>query len=245
MPWVNDSPPAQNTAHLSQGEWLTHAIGQRIVRDLNDGLATEPLTEKELQTAFGVSRTIIREAVKSLGAKGLIESRQRVGIIVRPHSEWNLFDPDVLGWCLSSQPGRLVVEHLIEVRRLIEPGATEIAARRRTSQDLDVIEEASARMRTSVHRLADFNDADLVFHNAIFASTHNDYFISLGRAISGALLRTFKISAVSSERALQAAIKHERVADAIRRRDAGGARDAMLLIIDQAAADLIAGLSST
>jgi len=233
----------QSTTPLSQGAWLTQAVGQQIVRGSNCNLPIEPFTEKDLQNAFNVSRTIIREAVKSLHAKGLIESRQNVGIIVRPRSEWNLLDPDVLDWSLSSLPNQGVVEHIIEVRRLIEPGVAEIAARRRSPQALIRIEEAAARMRKSVQRLADFNDADMAFHSAIFAATQNDYCICLGRAISGALFRAFQISAVNSDRALQAALKHERVADAIRQRDAGRARDAMLLIIDQAGADLSASLS--
>src|SRR3546814_12326476 len=83
---------------------------------------------------------------------------------------------------------------LIEVRRLIEPTAAEFAAQRRTDEDLRAIETAVTGMRNHIADLAGFNDADLAFHNALFAATNNDFLICLGRSISGALLGAFEIS---------------------------------------------------
>jgi GntR family galactonate operon transcriptional repressor len=225
------------------GDVLVDRIGQRVVRAVLAG-DTDPFTEKSLEIEFEVSRTAVREAIKILSAKGLVETRQKIGVRSRRSSEWNLFDRDVLRWVLADGRDPAAVAQLIEVRRLIEPQAACFAAERRSDEEALAIEAAARRMHEKANDLAKFNDADMAFHIALFAATQNDYLICLGRSISGALLGAFEISASSSERAIASAEKHLRVAAAVLARDGAAASAAMMAIIDQSASDLAMGLAS-
>jgi len=225
------------------GDALVDRIGQRVVRAAQRG-ETAAFTEKSLELEFEVSRTAIREAIKILSAKGLVETRQKIGVRTRAAADWNLFDQDVLRWVLADGRDPDAVTQLIEVRRLIEPQAARFAAERRSDAAAVGIEAAARKMREMADDLAKFNDADLQFHLALFAATQNDYLICLGRSISGALLGAFEISASSSERAIASAAKHVRVAEAVRSRDGAAASAAMMAIIDQSASDLSMGLTS-
>ena len=86
--------------------------------------------EDDLASRFGVSRSSVREAVKTLSAKGLIESRQRVGARVRARADWHMLDPDLLAWHPDIRRDRPLVASLLEARRIIEPAAAELAAER-------------------------------------------------------------------------------------------------------------------
>src|SRR3546814_16099800 len=101
--------------------------------------------EKDLQDAFGVSRPAIREAVKGLTAKGLLESRQGIGIRIRQLSDWNLFDRDVLGWVLDQSADPRLIGCLIEVRRLLEPTAAEFPSQRPPDADPPATAETAKR----------------------------------------------------------------------------------------------------
>src|SRR5689334_19208843 len=89
-----------------------------------------------------VSRNAYREAVRILAAKGLVESRQKAGTLVTERSRWNMLDPDVLDWTLSSHPAPSFRDALFELRSIVEPAAASLAAQRRTDQDLAAMEEA-------------------------------------------------------------------------------------------------------
>lgn len=233
-------PPKAFGRRSALADTLVDRIGQRVVR----AGASDPFTEKSLEIEFQVSRTAIREAIKTLSAKGLVETRQRIGVRACPVSDWNLFDPDVLRWVLADGANPATVGQLVEVRRLIEPQAARFAAQRRSDAAAAEIDSAARRMLAMADDLAKFNDADIAFHVALFAATTNAYLICLGRAISGALLGAFEISANSSDRAVASAEKHIRVAQAVRAGDAEAAYAAMMAIIDQSASDLSMGLAS-
>src|SRR5258707_6472034 len=124
---------------------LVHAIGQKILSgQLRPG---EPLPrESELIAQFQVSRTAIREATRVLAAKGLIESRQKAGTKVRPRTQWNLLDPDILAWQSTDGLTRQVVDDLVELRQVIEPTAARLAASRATPAEIADIATAYERM---------------------------------------------------------------------------------------------------
>src|SRR5207247_9937865 len=106
---------------------VVHDIGLRIVRGELE--ADDPLpTEDELSGELSVSRTVLREAIKVLAAKRLVESRPKTGTRVQQRSEWNLLDPDVLAWQLAAGPGRRFLEDTLEARRLIGPAAAPVDA---------------------------------------------------------------------------------------------------------------------
>ena len=93
---------------------VTQSIGRAIVQG-TFAKANTMITEAELSDRFKISRTVIREAVKMLAAKGLLTSRQRRGIRVEPSSQWNMFDEDVLHWTLSGAPSPAFVAGICSV----------------------------------------------------------------------------------------------------------------------------------
>jgi DNA-binding FadR family transcriptional regulator len=195
--------------------------------------------EDELCTIFGVSRTSLREAVKVLSAKGLIEARRRVGVKVRPREDWSLLDPAVLSWHPSIQHDEELMAGLIEARRIFEPAAAELAARRASAADLVAIEAAFAAMTAAVpDHFEAYCKADLAFHRAIIAASHNVVLRGLAGLMEAALTASFSVTNMFMERQARALSVHGRVLEAIRLRDTAGARAAMGRLLDLAAEDL-------
>lgn len=196
-------------------------------------------SEEKLCKEFKASRTALRESLRVLAAKGLVEPRQRVGTIVRSDEEWNRLDPDVLTWMRQVDPDPKFIRGLIEVRAVIEPVAAELAARRATGRDLAAIESAYDRMcKSHPHDLEACTAADLDFHLGILAATKNPVFAHLGSVIGAALSSSFRLTTSltrSYERTLAA---HGDVLEAIRLRKPKAAREAMLGLIDVASNDL-------
>src|SRR6476620_11614265 len=124
---------------------VVHQVGVSIVRgELEPG---ELMPDDAIVAEPSVSRTVVREAIKVLAAKGLVESRPKTGTRVRPRSDWNLIDPDVLAWQLKAGPTREFLEDALELRRMIEPGAARLAAARATDEEIEALEQALAAMR--------------------------------------------------------------------------------------------------
>lgn len=203
--------------------------------------------EAELCELYRVSRTALREAVRFLAAKGLIEARPRLGMVVRSRESWNLLDPELLAWQRdwgTFDPA--LVRSLLEARRVIEPAAAALAAERATSADLARIEAALLGMIR--HLPGDLDaccKADVTFHQEILAASHNVVFRQLAGTIGAALEATFRISTELSrsyERTIEA---HRDVLEAIRLRDRDTAEARMRVLIDVAQADLAPALPDT
>lgn len=112
-----------------------------------------------------------------LCAKGLLEARPRVGVRVREREHWRLVDPIVLGWHPDLTADRELILGLIETRRIIEPAAAELAARRGTARDFDAIGAAYLGMERAIpHDLAACCESDLAFHRALIDASHNIVF---------------------------------------------------------------------
>ncbi len=153
-------------------------------------LPAEPLLCDEL----GVSRTVVREAVKSLAAKGLLVAGPKVGTRVLPAENWNWFDPDVVAWQTGAGLTRDFLRDLQELRRVIEPAAVRMAAERATAQDIAEIEAAYAGMKHAVEQGGDYVANDLRFHQGLLRAGGNRMMVQMSKAI-GALLRTsFEVS---------------------------------------------------
>jgi GntR family transcriptional regulator, galactonate operon transcriptional repressor len=198
---------------------IVHAIGRRILcGNLRPG-ALLP-AEHEL----GASRTVVREAVKVLAAKGLVESRPKTGTRVRTRDAWNLLDPDVLAW---QRDGAAPASHgaqlrsLTEVRRIIEPAAAELAAARADARDLAALEHALEEMEQTAlpGQEADFEafvQADMRFHLAILRACRNDLLEQMSRVVYSALLVSFRSTSALPGRAKASLPKHRAILDAIR-----------------------------
>ena len=202
-------------------------LGSRIVRgEIKPGGAF-PI-EAELGQEFGASRSVIREAVKSLAAKGLLESRTRTGIRVLPPERWNLFDLDVLEWRYTSMPPEHFFRELFEIRRMIEPEAAAFAAERATSAEIVAIESAYDAMETSKATTDDAIAADLLFHQSILAAGHNALLLQMGSLIGVGLLVSYRISKDPFTLFLG---KHKDVLVAIKERKPDVARKAMDVLL--------------
>ena len=198
--------------------------------------------EDALAASFGVSRTSVREAVKVLSAKGLLETRQRVGVKVRPRQDWRMLDPAVLSWHPDLQRDPELVSSLIEARRIIEPAAAELAARRGTAADLADIESAYLGMERAIpHDLEGCCEADLAFHRGVIAASHNIVLRSLVGTIETALKAAFMLTTSLMENQARTLSVHKAVLDCIRFRDTAGARSAMNRLLDVAAEDFDRG----
>jgi DNA-binding FadR family transcriptional regulator len=219
--------------HGTTVDLLGHAIisGRYAV---GSSLPPEPLLCEQL----GVSRTVVREAVKSLVAKGLIITGPKLGTRVLPEDQWNWFDPDVISW--QSQLGLTheFLKDLQDLRRVVEPAAVRMAAERATAQDIAEIEDAFAGMNKAVHEGGDYVTFDLRFHQGLLRASHNRMLIQMSKAL-GALLRTsFEISTSKQDGPKSSLSMHREVLDAVIAQQPDRAEKAILKLIDGARDDI-------
>jgi DNA-binding FadR family transcriptional regulator len=210
-------------------------IGERIVRgQYPPGSSLHPdLIEREL----GVSKTVVREALRVLAAKGLIDSRQKRGTFVRPRTEWNLLDSALLRWQGLGTPERTFLDNLAEVRGIVEPAGARLAALRRDDADLAALTDALQRMiaaDTDAHAMV---EADLAFHRALLAAAHNELLTRMEVVIEAGLqVRDHIVH--SGEHWSDSVPAHRAVLAAVHARDPDGAATAIEALLTQASADL-------
>jgi len=201
-------------------------LGREIARDLIAvGAALPP--EPELEARFGVGRGVIREAVKTLAAKGLVSVRPRHGTHVLPRNEWSLLDRDVLSWLVGKdEPDRDLLLAIQEVRSIIEPAAAALAAERATRNDRWRINAALAAMETAKDQPSALA-ADKAFHLAILDATHNPVLQGFRGAIDTILGTVFLVAVGSPGWFRDNLPNHAAAARAIESGDAEKARIAM------------------
>lgn len=224
-------------------------IHQAIARQLGTAILSgeyqpgDTLTgEIEHSQALGVSRTPYREAIRTLVAKGLLESRPKAGTRVTQRERWNILDPDVLAWMFADQPNAAFVRDLFELRDLLEPAAARFAASRRTQHQLDQMEAALAGMRA--HGLASEpgRAADQAFHHALLAASGNVALASLASSVGAAVQWTTHFKQRASKRPRDPLPEHEAVYRAIAAGDAAAAGAAMAELLRLALEDMAAAL---
>jgi DNA-binding FadR family transcriptional regulator len=211
---------------------VVDALGRRIVSgETAPGSLIGP--EQVLCDEFGTSRTVIREAVKILSAKGILESIPRSGTRVMPLSSWHLLDPQVLEWRLDSpQHNSKARQDLHELRAYFEPSAAELAARRSSPQDHQRMKHALLGMALASNS-EEILEHDLAFHKAILTATGNTLFQALGALISTALRQVFTIDIVNKTRDDDHWIRrHQDVYEAIARREPETARAHMMNLLN-------------
>jgi DNA-binding FadR family transcriptional regulator len=211
-------------------DWLARSIGERI-------LAGEfaPGTLLPNEAAWGkiydVSRTAVREAIKTLTGKGLLLSRPKIGSRVEPRDRWNLLDRDVLSWHRSAIDRRSFATSTQEARRIIEPGIAELAAKKRSAEQLDRLVSALDSMRKA-KSVPENVAADVEFHEALLQSANNDLLVPFGIIIEQALRNLFDYTSQRNPRLNLALQLHENVVRAVVAQDGTLARTAMLKLID-------------
>ena len=200
--------------------------------------------EPTLCDEFGVSRTVVREAVKSLVAKGLLVTGPKVGTRVLPAEGWNWFDPDVVVRQSKAGLTREFLRDLQELRRIVEPAAVRLAAERATAADIAEIEAAYAGMKDAIEHGGDYVANDLRFHQGLLRACHNRMVVQMSKAL-GALLRTsFEISTSRPDGPFHSLPLHRAVLDAVIAGSAPRAERAILVLIDGARDDIEEVLSS-
>lgn len=209
---------------------LTHQVTHRLGRAIVQGeyLHDSPLpTEAELSRQFDISRSIIREAIKMLSAKGLLSSRPRQGIRLRPISDWNLFDTDVLSWTLDSRPDLGLLREFTQLRVAIEPEAAAMAAEHGDMTLIDDIETALQKMTLAEAGEGDSLEADIDFHSSILAASNNRFFAQFRNFVTVSLRvsihHTNRIKSVRNASAKE----HKTMYLPIRKGDADAARHAV------------------
>lgn len=214
-------------------EQLVEKLGGDIVRGLlrpGDALPNED----ELLARYDVSRTVLREALNVLSGKGLLDAKPRRGTIVRPRADWSQLDPAILGWRDDpAQPAGDNLDHLMELRRIIEPPAAELAARRGTADDHAAIAAAYDAMVAAAGDVPAFVDADVSFHVACLHAARNEFLLPVTHAIRASLVASMRITNRDTDLNRTVTLPlHKAILDAILARDGAAARDAMRVHLD-------------
>ena len=187
-------------------------------------------TEAELIAELNVSRTVLREAIKILAAKGLLVSRPKSGTQVRLPRYWNLLDPTILDLYCRIVDYSEFAENFQKLRVIIEPEAAAAAAVGRSARQMRTLDETYRSME-GARDIADWTSADLAFHEAILEATGNPFMRPLGSLIRAALETLLFHSAKTSTNPFDSLVEHKNVLDAIRKRDANSARTAMKILL--------------
>ena len=189
-----------------------------------------------LQAELDVSLTALRESLKVLAAKGLVDARQKRGTYVRPRADWNLLDPDVLRWQFSAQADVSLLRSLHEVRTIVEPAAVRLAAERHTEEDLARLDDALAAMSVAADPQSAV-DADLAFHRALLDATHNELLTRMQTVLESALAARDQLVHGTSKHSDDPGPSHRAVLDGVRARDLDAAEAAMRSLLEKAISD--------
>jgi len=224
------------------GNTVDH-LGEAIVAGryaAGASIPPEPLLGEEL----GVSRTVVREAVKSLVAKGLVSTGPKVGTRVLADDHWNWFDPDVIVWKSKAGLTPEFLRDLQDLRRVVEPAAVRLAAARATAQDIADIEAAYAGMKKAVEEGGDYVTFDLRFHQGLLRACHNRMLAQMSKALSALLRTSFEISTTRKDGPRNSLPLHRAVLDAVIAHNPAKAEKAILVLIDGAREDIEEVLAS-
>lgn len=220
-----------------------HRLGEAIVAGhytSERAIPPEPL----LCAQLGVSRTVLREAVKSLVAKGLLSTGPKVGTRVLHHEQWNWLDPDVLEWQFRVGLSLEFLHSVSELRRVVEPASVRLAAQRISAEQLAEIEQAFARMQQAVASGLDDLSDDLRFHHLVLKASGNRLLLQMSKLLR-ALMRTgFELLGRRLAVPNSTLPWHAEVLQALQARDPERAHQAMLALIDAVEEDLARHLRS-
>lgn len=218
----------------------------RVMEDLGVAIVTGHYSEANpfpieavLCGKYGVSRSVLREAVKMLTAKGLLSARPRHGTWVQSERNWNFLDPDVLRWLLERKLSFQLLTEFTQMRLAVEPYAAAMAARSAGRTEVATIMSAINRMVAAEHGDDDPLTSDIAFHVAVMRASGNRFYAQLCDMINTAARFSIRATNFFKGVAQASAADHKKVADAIVLGDAEAAEAAMLFLM-QEALDLIA-----
>ncbi|MGV9937388.1 FadR/GntR family transcriptional regulator [Streptomyces olivaceoviridis] len=219
---------------LTMHQRVVDELGRRVVGGVWEPGNPLPV-EDALAAEIGVSRGVVREAVKALVAKGMLHVRPRTGTRVLPPEHWNHLDRDVLRW-KQAEDAAALLRDTGELRRIVEPEAARLAADRAGPDDVRVLYDSLAAMEAAAAEPGrrGYVEADIAFHRALLDASGNRLLGSLGRAVGIALEHSFLIS-TQTPGAVEASLPgHRAVVEAVEARDPAAAAAAVLAIIEAA-----------
>ena len=225
------------------GRGIHKVAVEALAKRIFDGTYGEgdTLALPDLMRELQVSQTVLREAIKVLSTKGLLDARQKRGTFVRPQEEWNLLDTDVLRWKLAAGASSDFFADLLELRRSIEPAAAALAAERRTDDDLAALDAALSAMAATDRDPVMLVRADASFHSAILVASNNRFYAQMHRVIVPVIVRrrdrAVREGGAGAYEYEHPHAAHAKVVDAIRDGDADGAYVLMLELLDLSARD--------
>lgn len=207
---------------------MLDTLGKAIVTGRFDDVPFP--TESDLAKQHGVSRSVTREAVKMLTAKGLLTARPRKGTSVQPATYWNLFDPDILRWLLDRKFSLELLRQFSELRFAIEPAAAALAARAADNQGIAAIHAGFQRMAAAEAGADDPLDADIAFHVAILKASANPFYAQFQDVVATALRTSIRFTNRFKGRTASLS-QHYGVLNAIEKREPEEARRTMAVLI--------------
>jgi DNA-binding FadR family transcriptional regulator len=211
---------------------IVHNLGIAIVTKQYCAGAAFPV-ESELCKHYGVSRSVLREAVKMLTAKGLLGARPRQGTFVQPEGRWNLLDPDVLHWLLERSFSLSLLVEFTQIRLAIEPQAAALAAKTGSADQKAAVQFALERMIAASRGRDDPLESDIAFHVAILAASNNRFYQQLEEMVRTALRFSIRRTNAYKGVALASIEDHGNVAKAILSGDATESAHQMQLLIQE------------
>jgi DNA-binding FadR family transcriptional regulator len=227
-------PPGWVRGPASLAKALTAELVDRIVRGTHaPGSALPP--EPVLCETYSVSRTVVRETVKILQEKGLVQVRQGSGTVVNPPAMWDLLDELVLAAAIAVDEDLAVLDDVVATRRVLESDMANVAARMADPQAVERMRALVERMDEVVEDVDVFHEHDAAFHDAIMQAS--------GNRIARAVVRSLHQQVANidryvgrTDRALREAANrgHRRVFERVAAQDAEGAAEAMFAHITDA-----------
>lgn len=219
-------PGAGTTTPLVQAvprRSLYHGVLEQLGRSIVSGVFAEGTTlpnEADLAASLGVSRNVLREAVKVLVAKGMLDVRPKTGTTVRDKAAWHMLDPEVLAWEAQGDLHLPYAFNFTEFRLIVEPKASFLAAKRATDEEIETIRDNCAALEACVGHLERMPDADIAFHQSIHRASHNALLQHLG-LLTTAIMRVQVAYTASGLADFKRGLPlHRELAEAIAARDA-------------------------
>ncbi len=168
-----------------------------VINEIGHGIVTGQFpvgsvlsSDAVMMETYGVSRTVLREALKTLEAKGMVEARPKVGTRVTPTNRWSFFDPQVLSWHFYAKPDQRFFESLFDVRNALQERAVRLAAERRTAEHVRLMKYWLHQMELANGNLEAHGLSGLEIHRTIAESSGN----ALLRSVTGIVELTMALA---------------------------------------------------
>jgi DNA-binding FadR family transcriptional regulator len=223
---------------------LSIRIPAQIARDLGGKIVSGRFKvgavldgEIEASDQRRVSRSAYREAVRILVAKGLVESRPRIGTRVSAQEKWHLLDPDVLSWVFAQEPREELVTSLFELRKLVEPEVARLAAQRRAPEHLKAMKAALDEMERSTLHTSKGRQADQAFHAALLSASGNAFLAAMTSSVTAAVAWSTVFKNRTQRLRRDPVPDHRRVYDAVLAGNPARAHAAMTDLLELALSD--------